>query len=119
MVTGGASPDDPALTDYWARRRRRNKPPLGEHTVWQLKRQHGKCPLCGDYLLHADHAPACPQEWEQWFVATRKALRKQALQAAKTERHGTPDRNRTHLVHAHCHRRAREGGGTEPALLHT
>jgi RNA-directed DNA polymerase len=27
-VTGGASPDDPALTEYWAARRRRIKPPL-------------------------------------------------------------------------------------------
>ena len=29
MVAGTASPDDPALTDYWAQRRRRSKPPVG------------------------------------------------------------------------------------------
>jgi RNA-directed DNA polymerase len=28
MVKGAASPDDPALTDYWAKRRRKAKPPL-------------------------------------------------------------------------------------------
>jgi RNA-directed DNA polymerase len=118
MVTGRASPDDPALADYWANRRRKYKPPLGEHTVWQLKRQHGTCPLCGDYLLHADHAPASPHEWEQWFAAIRKALRKQAI-TVEAQWHGSPDRNRNHLVHAHCHPRTQEGGSTGPARLHT
>lgn len=27
------SPDDPALTDYWAARRRKHRPPPGQHTV--------------------------------------------------------------------------------------
>ncbi len=68
MVPGGASPDDPALTDYWAKRRRKHRPPLGEHTVRLLHRQQARCPLCGDYLLHVDHEPTSPQEWEQWSV---------------------------------------------------
>ena len=33
MVNGTASPDDPALTDYWAARRRRIKPPLDSYTL--------------------------------------------------------------------------------------
>ena len=33
LVKGGASPDDPALTDYWAQRRRKVKPPLDPYTV--------------------------------------------------------------------------------------
>jgi RNA-directed DNA polymerase len=99
MVAGAASPDDPALADYWAKRRRKHKPPLGERTVGQIKRQHGKCPICGDYLLHADHEPTSPQEWEQWFAAIRKALRKQALRDAGTKRRCTPDKNRQRLVH--------------------
>ncbi len=119
IVTGAASPDDPALADYWARRRRKHKPPLGEHTVWQLRRQHGRCPLCGDYLLLADHEPASPQEWEQWFAVTRKALRRQALQVAGRERTGTPARNRDYLVHAHCYRQTPAGSSTGPAFLHT
>src|SRR5215470_15960625 len=119
IVTGAASPDDPALADYWTQRRRKHKPPLGEHAVWQLKRQHGRCPLCGDYLLHADHEPTCPQEWEQWFAATRKALRKQALRTNGNQRHSTPDTNQNRLIHTHCYRRASNGGSTQPALLHT
>lgn len=104
LVTGGSSPDDPALTNYWANRRRKHKPPLGEHTVYQLQRQHGRCPLCGDYLLHADHEPASPQEWEQWLRAVRKAISKQALTTTPTAQPGPPNGNRLHLVHTHCRR---------------
>ncbi len=96
------SPDDPALTDYWAKRRRKHRPPLGEHTVRLLHRQQARCPLCGGYLLHADHEPASPQEWEQWFRAVRKAITKQALEIVEPGRHGKPDRNPTRLVHRHC-----------------
>jgi RNA-directed DNA polymerase len=49
MVKGRASPDDPALAQYWADRRRR-----GAHT-------------------------ANPAQWEQWVGATPQAIRKQSL----------------------------------------
>ena len=47
MVKGAASPDDPALTDYWARRRNKVKPPLDSYTLRLLARQDARCPLCG------------------------------------------------------------------------
>jgi Group II intron, maturase-specific domain. len=47
-VKGTASPDDPALIDYWAARRRRIKPPLDSYTLHLLDRQDSRCPLCGD-----------------------------------------------------------------------
>jgi RNA-directed DNA polymerase len=115
MVPGGASPDDPALTDYWAERRRKHQPPLGEHTVRLLHRQQPRCLLCGDYILHADHEPTSPQEWGQWFHAVRKAITKQALEIAEPGRHGTPDRNRTRLLH----RQTTPRSGNNPALLLT
>ncbi|WP_197487981.1 group II intron reverse transcriptase/maturase, partial [Rhodococcus sp. LB1] len=46
MVAGAAFPDDPALTDHWAARRHRSKPPLGRGTLRLLQAQHGRCPLC-------------------------------------------------------------------------
>jgi hypothetical protein len=46
LVKGGASPDDPALTEYWATRRRRIKPPLDGYTLRLLTKQDGRCPLC-------------------------------------------------------------------------
>jgi RNA-directed DNA polymerase len=33
LVKGGASPDDPALTQYWAKRRQRLQPPLDGYTL--------------------------------------------------------------------------------------
>jgi RNA-directed DNA polymerase len=104
LVTGGSSPDDPALADYWANRRRKHKPPLGSYAAFQLQRQHGRCPLCGDYLLHADHGPTSTEEWEQWFRVTRKAISKHSLKIAGNAGSGTPDRDRIHLVHTRCRR---------------
>ena len=103
MVTGGASPDDPALTDYWAARRRRIKPPLDGYTLRLLTRQDGRCPLCGDHLLTADQPPQSPSEWERWWLqVTRKAIAADYL--VHHGRPGPPDENTTRLVHASCQR---------------
>jgi RNA-directed DNA polymerase len=114
MVAGRASPDDPALTGYWEQRRRRTRLPVDPVTWHLLRRQRGRCPLCRGLLLHADHQPQDPGEWQQWHTATRKAIRKHAITSAMDL--GTPDeRAAHHLIHAHCRRRI--GSGTSPALL--
>ena len=114
MVAGRASPDDPALTGYWEQRRRRTRLPVDPATWHLLRRQRGRCPLCRGLLLHADHQPQDPGEWQQWHTATRKAIRKHAITSAMDL--GTPDeRAAHHLIHAHCRRRI--GSGTSPALL--
>jgi RNA-directed DNA polymerase len=38
MVAGTASPDDPALTEYWATRRRRRPPPPMDRAALRLLR---------------------------------------------------------------------------------
>jgi RNA-directed DNA polymerase len=111
MVPGTASPDDPSLAQYWADRRRRRKPPLGNATLRLLQAQHGRCPLCGDYLLHADHEPDSPHEWEQWLAGTRKAITRHSLDLAVR---GSDD---IRLIHASCHRRA-TAARKNPAFLH-
>lgn len=116
MVPGAASQDDPALADYWATRRRRNKPPLDTTTLRLLRTQNGRCPLCGGLLLHADREPQSPHEWEQWIKVTRTAIRKHAI-TAETGR-GMPDKPATPcLIHASCRRRHTTDTGTDPALL--
>jgi RNA-directed DNA polymerase len=112
MVRGTASPDDPSLAQYWANRRRRNKPPLDNATLRLLQAQHGRCPLCGDYLLHADHEPGSPREWEQWLTGTRKAIIRRSLDIAVRG----PDDIR--LTHTSCHRQT-IGASRESALLPT
>jgi RNA-directed DNA polymerase len=104
MVAGTASPDDPDLSEYWAQRRRRSRPPVGATMLRLLRVQQGRCPLCRGLLLHADRDPQSPREWEQWLTATRKAIRKHAVTVWGA---GTPDeRAATRLIHAHCRRRA-------------
>ncbi len=114
MVPGTASRDDPDLADFWAERRRRTKPPLDTATLRLLKTQNGRCPLCGDFLLHASHEPQSPHEWERWLKTTRVAVRKHAISADPG--HGAPGKPAT-LVHASCRRRHLTAGDKSPALL--
>jgi RNA-directed DNA polymerase len=114
MVKGRASPDDPTLADYWAARRRKAAPPLSQTALRQLQAQRGRCPLCGGLLLHADHEPQSPQQWEQWLRAVRKAIRKHAIIARSD--HGTADdRAVIQLVHADCQARTDRATAGGPA----
>ncbi len=102
MVAATASPDDPSLIDYWAKRRRRSTPPVGTSTLRLLQLQHGRCPLCRGLLLHADHEPQSPRQWEQWLKATRTAITRKAIAVWAA---GTPDERTAHrLIHTHCQR---------------
>ena len=117
MVTGAASPDDPALTDYWAKRRRKVKPPLDSYTLRLLARQDARCPLCGDHLLAADQPPQSPHEWERWWLqVTRKAIAADYL--VHHGRPGPPGNDQTRLVHTSCQRglRARLTQGTSTVI---
>ncbi|MFI1586157.1 reverse transcriptase domain-containing protein [Embleya sp. NPDC020630] len=103
LAKGKASPDDPSLMSYWAQRRRKGPPPpVDIATVRLLQAQHGRCPICKGLLLHADHPPQSPQEWEAWRVAIRKAISRQHI-AFPGE--STPDNQRIRLLHTQCHRR--------------
>ncbi len=113
MVRAGASPDDPTLADYWADRRRRTPPPMDPASLRLLQAQHGRCPICGALLLHADDQPRTPREWEQWLATTRKAITKHYVVLRED---GTSDAAKRRLLHAHCHRGLARGEGG-PALL--
>ena len=115
-VNGTASPDDPALTEYWAARRRRIKPPLDRYTLRLLAKQDSRCPLCGDPLLSAEQPPGSPRQWENWWLhVTRKAIQHDHLvHHGRPGRPGNPDGDQTRLVHASCQRalRARQRRST-------
>lgn len=105
LVKNRASTDDPALTSYWAARRRRRKSPLGPFVRRLLRLQDGRCPGCGGLLLHTDREPQSPQEWEQWLRSVRKAIRRSAVTCSD----GSPDEHARFLMHAHCARRSATG----------
>ena len=103
-VIGRHSPDDPALAQYWANRRRRRKPPqLAESWQHALRDQQGLCPLCKQPLLYTDSLPDSPSQWETWYATIRKAMTRQAI----TEH--SSGRTKHRLVHAYCARRHTAG----------
>ncbi len=113
MVKGAASPDDPALTRYWANRRKKVTAPLDKYTVRLLTKQNARCPLCGDHLLTAEQPPQSPEQWEAWWLqVTRRAIVDDYL--VHHGKPGSPDGDQTRLVHASCHRGhlARQRGNT-------
>ncbi|MEV0624158.1 group II intron reverse transcriptase/maturase [Nonomuraea sp. NPDC050404] len=114
LVKGWASPDDPALTSYWAARRRRGTPPLDPPRLRLLHKQRGLCPLCGQLLLPAEQEPRHPEEWEQWITAVRKTTR---YQSVATTEPGVPDPPAMfRLIHAHCQRRLPDGTSRGPVV---
>jgi len=103
LVKGWASPDNPTLADYWAARRRRGRPPLDRTRSWLIRKQRGRCPLCGQLLLHAEVEPQHPDEWERWITATAKAIRHHAVIVdSGPESLGY---SAFRLIHTHCRSR--------------
>jgi RNA-directed DNA polymerase len=106
IVDGAASPDDPALAEYWATRRRKTPLPIDKTSRWLLKAQEGRCPICRTAFLPVEDRPQTPREWEQWLATTRKTITKVVIREV-----GTSGDREPRLAHAHC----RDGSG--PALL--
>ena len=115
LVTGAASPDDPALAQYWATPRNKVKPPLSKYTLRLLARQAGRCPLCGDHLLTAGQPPGSPEQWERWWLH----LTRRAIAASYLACHGRPSPaadDQTRLVHSSCQRELQARQRRNPVL---
>ena len=112
LVKGGASPDDPALAGYWSQRRTKSTPPADAATLHLLRKQHGRCPVCRGLLLHADHPPQSPREWETWRAVIRKAITRKGITLHDTD---TPDDQGVRLLHADCRRRLIASTAGKPA----
>lgn len=105
-VAGRNSPDDPALAQYWADRRRRHPPPhLAETWTRRLRNQHGLCPECGQPLPDADRPPDTPTQWETWYADLRHTVIYQTTTRGNRTTH--------RLVHTDC-ARSHPGDRTQP-----
>jgi RNA-directed DNA polymerase len=104
LVRHGASPDDPALAEYWAWRR---SEPLPINTTRRrlLKAQAGRCPICQADLHATDHRPQSPHQWEQWLTIARATT-------TVTTRNGTTDETAPRLIHTRC--RTNGNGPAQP-----
>ena len=109
IVMGVASPDDPALSEYWAQRRRKAVLPINRTARRLHKAQDGCCPICRAPLLPVEDRPQTPREWETWLASTRKTL-------DVIREDGTSDKAEPRLTHAQCRHR-QHTHGTGPALL--
>jgi len=112
IVTSGASPDDPALAEYWAWRRRKTPLPIDTASLRLLEAQDGRCPICGNALFAVDDRPQTPREWEQWLATTRNTIAKIAMREA-----GTTDAAEPRLTHTHCRTGHHARNGKRSALL--
>jgi RNA-directed DNA polymerase len=104
IVKHGASPDDPELAEYWARRRRKSTLPISKTSQWLLGAQHGRCAICRGSLLAIEDRPQLPQHWEHWLVAAQLTVTTTARRAV------TPNEAEFRLIHAGCH----HGNGPAP-----
>jgi RNA-directed DNA polymerase len=113
MVQSAASPDDPALTHYWAERRRKSPPPtINKASLRLFEAQGGRCSVCGAWLVPVDEQPQSPREWERWLHAARTTI----IQTAVWEL-DTTDASDRRLMHTDCRNGPRARGGEGPALL--
>ena len=103
-VKQGASPDDPELADYWARRRHKTPLPINHTALWLYRVQNGRCAICESTLTAVEDRPQTPREWEHWLASTRKTIDVVWDQ-------GTPGNAEPRLIHLRCHH------GSDPALL--
>jgi RNA-directed DNA polymerase len=108
IVRYRASPDDPALNDYWNRRRAKAPLPINNTTRRLYEAQNGKCPICKTALPAVERRPETPQQWELWLAGPRKTITIE-MRATSTD---TADR----LIHTACRERAHARRGT-PAPL--
>ena len=118
LVKGWASPDDPALTSYWAARRRRGKPPLDRRpaaapatATRDAARSAATC--CSTPTTSHGH----PDEWEQWITAVRKATRHRALALDTGPRATDGPASSSVSSTAHCRNHPPGDDGSGPALL--
>ena len=104
LVKMGSSPDDPALAEYWARRRSKSTLPVNRTAQRLYRAQDGRCAICKVMLVPVEDRPQTPHEWEHWLATTRKTI-------DVVWDHGTPDEAEPRLIHLRCHH------GRGPALL--
>jgi RNA-directed DNA polymerase len=97
IVRHRASLDDPALTDYWASRRREAPLPVNKTNRWLLKAQDGRCHTCKAMLHALADQPDTPEDWESWLLARPTAIATITVPTAGMTGVAEP-----RLIHADC-----------------
>jgi RNA-directed DNA polymerase len=86
-------------------------PPLiGKASRRAYQAQHGRCPICEDWLLPVTDPPPTPQQWDHWLATDRKTI-------TIVKHGGTSNDTRSRLIHTHCHRHHHTDSGSRPEPL--
>ena len=80
---------------------------MDQHTLRLLRAQQDRCPACEELLVDPGQEPQSPQQWEQWFMAARRTMRKQLVVCQADNASG--ERSFYRLLHAHCYRLQQAG----------
>ncbi len=96
IVKHRASPDDPELADYWARRRHKAPLPINHRAFKLQQEQNGRCAICRATLVPVEDRPQTPKQWETWLATTRKTI-DIVWDQATPDKAGPP-----RLIHLHC-----------------
>jgi RNA-directed DNA polymerase len=102
IVRYRASPDDRALTEYWAWRRRKAPLPVNTTTRRLIAAQDGRCHACKAMLPAVTDRPQTPEDWEHW-LGTHPA----AIVLITVPVPGTTGVAEPRLIHADCAHRSR------------
>ena len=97
IVKYRASPDDPALGEYWAARRRKIPLPVNRTNQWLYRAQDGRCHACRGTLPVIADRPQTPTDWERWLLAERIAITMITVPTA-----GTTGTAEPRLIHTDC-----------------
>ena len=82
-VKHGASPDDPALADYWAWRRRKALLPINKTTQELNNSQDGRCAICKGSLFAVENQPQTTREGRSGWPPAPRSSRPRRDQAAR------------------------------------
>jgi RNA-directed DNA polymerase len=104
LVAGGNSPDDPALEEYWAHRRRKRMPQTESKRILSLAaRQKGLCTRCGQDLVEgAEFDPDDVRDWARWFTANLRGIN--VHHAVYRSQGGDNRQDNLEVIHTQCHR---------------
>ena len=112
IVRYRASPDDPALTDYWASRRRKAPLPVNRTNRWLLTAQDGRCDTCNATLHLVTDRPQNPADWERWLITNRVAITTITIAVPGTTGVAEP-----RLIHADCLNRSSPDNPARPDTI--
>ena len=108
IVRHGASPDDPALADYWAWRRRKAPLPINRTALWLHREQAGRCAICKSTLVADEDRPQTPHQ-----VGDLAGHHPQDDRRRLGTRH--VDKAEPRLIHLHCNAQpTSQQGSLEP-----